>query len=125
MTATVTANWPHYRFAEIRNGRRLVRDPAASEGFSYTSDSVVFTPSGVRLMITDPEIGLYPSGTTAGRLIAQFTRSFRHLLVTLQKAFGGRLSALDDAMGIMYDLRLSVMAMTSTPDLGPGTRRNV
>ncbi|MBP2326612.1 hypothetical protein JOF56_006997 [Kibdelosporangium banguiense] len=109
----------YYRFAEIKHGRRLVPDPSAPEGFSYTGDPVVFTPSGVHPMITDPKTAFYPPGTTAGRLTEQFGRTFRHLLVALQKTFSGRPSALNAAMGIMYELRLQVIAMTKTPDPRP------
>jgi hypothetical protein len=110
----------YYRFAEIEHGRRLVPDPRAKEGYSYSGDPVVFSPSGVHPMITDPKTGFYPPGTTAGRLTEQFGRTFRHLLVALQKTFTGRPSALDAAMGVMYDLRLQVIAMTTTPDPRPG-----
>jgi hypothetical protein len=34
----------YYRFAEIRNGRRLIRDPDAEEGYSYTGDRSSSTP---------------------------------------------------------------------------------
>lgn len=109
----------YYRFAEIRNGRRLVPDPKAEEGFSYTGDPVVFTPSGVHPMITDPELAFYPPGTAAGNLTAQFNRTYRHLLVALQKTFTGRPTALNAAMGVMYELRLIAIAMTEMPDPRP------
>jgi len=109
----------YYRFAEIRNGRRLVPDPGAPEGYSYTGDPVVLTESGVHPMITDPRRAFYPAGTKAGRLVEQFGRSYRHLLVALQKTFTGQPSALNAAMGIMYELRLLVLAMTTTPDPRP------
>lgn len=109
----------YYRFAEIRNGRRLVPDPNAEEGFSYTGDPVVFTPAGVHPMIMDPTPALYPPGTAARRLTDQFGRSYRHLLVALQKTFSGHPSALTTAMGIMYELRLVAIAMTTTPDPRP------
>jgi hypothetical protein len=109
----------YYRFAEIKHGRRLVPDPSAEEGFSYTGDPVVFTPSGVHPMITDPKTAFYPPGTKAGLLTEQFGRSFRHLLVALQKTFTGRPLALNAAMGTMYELRLQVLAMTTTPDPRP------
>jgi hypothetical protein len=109
----------YYRFAEIRNGRRLIPDPTAPEGFSYTGAPVVFTPAGVHPMIMDPQPELYPHDTKAGRLTEQFGRSFRHLLVALQRTFSGHPSALNAAMGIMYELRLQVLAMTATPDPRP------
>lgn len=109
----------YYRFAEIKHGRRLVPDPTAPDGFSYTGDPVVFDPSGVHPMITDPKPAFYPPDTRAGRLTEQFGRSFRHLLVALQETFTGRPSALNAAMGIMYELRLQVIAMTTTPDPRP------
>lgn len=109
----------YYRFAEIRNGRRLVPDPDAEEGYSYTGDPVVFTESGVHPMITDPKLEYYPPGTAAGRLTEQFNRSYRHLLVALQKTFTAVPSALNAAMGIMYELRLLAIAMTTTPDPRP------
>lgn len=109
----------YYRFAEIKHGRRLVPDPAAAEGFSYTGPPVVFTPSGVHPMITDPEPEFYGTGTRAGRLTEEFGRSFRHLLIALQKTFTGQPTALNAAMGLMYELRLTVLAMATTPDPRP------
>lgn len=109
----------YYRFAEIRHGRRLVADPNAAEGFSYTGARVVFTPSGVHPMITDPAMVFYPPGTRAGRLAEQFNRTYRHLLVALQKTFTGRPSTLNAAMGVMYELRLAAIAMTEVPDPRP------
>lgn len=109
----------YYRFAEIKHGRRLVPDPDAAEGYSYSGDPIVFDPAGVFPMIMDPKPELYPAGTTAGRLTEEFARTFRHLLVALQKTFSGHPSALNDAMGIMYELRLQVIAMTMTPDPRP------
>lgn len=106
----------YYRFAEIKHGRRLIPDPTAAEGFSYTGDPVVFTPSGVHPMITDPTPAFYPAGTKAGQLTGEFGRSFRHLLIALQKTFTGDPSALNAAMGIMYELRLATIAMTQTSD---------
>ncbi|HYQ62580.1 ferritin-like protein [Actinophytocola sp.] len=114
----------YYRFAEIRHGRRLVPDRTAPEGYSYTGDPVVFDPSGVHPMITDPEVGFYPEGTKAGTLTEQFNRSFRHLLVALQKTFTGHPSALDAAMGIMYELRLLTIEMSLTPDPRPEHANN-
>jgi hypothetical protein len=109
----------YYRFAEIRHGRRLVPDPSAEEGFSYTGDPVVFTPSGVHPMITDPTPAFYPPGTKAGQLTERFGRSFRHLLVALQKTFTGQPAALNAAMGVMYELRLAAIAMTEVRDPRP------
>jgi hypothetical protein len=70
-------------------------------------------------MITDPEMAFYPPGTAAGRLSEQFNRTYRHLLVALQKTFTGRPSALNAAMGVMYELRLHAIAMTEMPDPRP------
>jgi len=110
----------YYRFAEIKHGRRLVPDPTAPEGYSYTGDPVVFTPAGVHPMITDPSMDFYPPGTRAGHLAEQFNRNYRHLLVALQETFTGRPSALNAAMGVMYELRLAAIAMTTVPDPRPG-----
>jgi hypothetical protein len=109
----------YYRFAEIKHGRRLVPDPTAEEGYSYSGDPIIFDPAGVFPMIMDPEPEFYPAGTTAGRLTEEFARTFRHLLVALQKTFSGHPSALNDAMGVMYELRLQVIAMTTTADPRP------
>jgi hypothetical protein len=109
----------YYRFAEIKHGRRLIPDPGAPEGFSYTGDPVDFIPAGVFPMITDPKPAFYPPDTKAGHLTAQFATTFRHLLVALQETFTGHPAALESAMGIMYELRLLTVAMTETPDPRP------
>jgi len=106
----------YYRFAEIRNGHRLIPDPTAPDGFSFTGDPVVFDESQVYPMIMDPTTARYPVASAARRLAEQFSLCYRRLLTSLQETFSGHPAALNAAMGLMYELRLMALAMAETPD---------
>lgn len=106
----------YYRFAEIKNGHRLIPDPTAPDGFSFTGDPVVFDESRVYPMITDPTVARYPAGSAARRFADQFNRCYGRLLTSLQETFNGRPAALNSAMGLMYELRLITLAMAEIPD---------
>ena len=106
----------YYRFAEVRNGRRLVADPTSPKGYSYSGSPVVFDPGGVWPLLVDPAPERYPTGSRSRRLVDQFDHSYTRLLRSLHATFNGRPGKLDEAIGLMYELRLAALAMVTEPD---------
>ena len=111
--------WAHYfRFAQIVNGRRLIR---TGDGFEYTGDVIPFDVDGVWPMIDDPDTALLDRSTQAGRLSLQFRDDYRNLLRALHRAFNGEPDHLGAAMGLMYTLDVTGRQLMATPTAGPGS----
>ncbi len=106
----------YYRFAEIKHGKRLVADPSAPNGFSYSGAPIAFDPTQVWPLATDPRADRYPEGTAARRMVDQFNVSYTNLLQALHETFNGRPAQLDAAIGVMYELRLQGLQMVTEPD---------
>ena len=97
----------YYRFAEIFNGRKLVPDNTAPHGYSYSGDPVTLDPSGIWNMVADPKLIDDPDGSAARRNADQFNYSYGNLLNSLHDTFNGAPDRLDQAIGLMYELRLT------------------
>jgi hypothetical protein len=106
----------YYRFAELVHGRRLVPDPTVPEGYSYTGAPVPFDPDGVWPMPPNPRTGNYPVGSRSRFMADQFAEAYTRLLRALQLAFDGTPSALADALGLMFELRLLAHDVLATRD---------
>ncbi|MEA2702369.1 MAG: hypothetical protein QOD63_314 [Actinomycetota bacterium] len=106
----------YYRFREIEKRKRLVANPAAPHGFSFTGDPVDFEPTMVWPLIKDPKPDRYDPGTLARRLVDTFNRSYTRLLKALHTTVNGRPEDLDAAFGIMYEMRLLALQTVSTRD---------
>jgi hypothetical protein len=105
----------YYRFAEIYYGRRLVEDRNSERGYSYTGEPVPFDPAGVISMIDNPHSSNYKPGSQAQRLANQFNYTYSSLLNALHIAFNGLPAHIDEAMGLMYGLKLQAGKMLATP----------
>ncbi|MEJ0079277.1 MAG: ferritin-like protein [Alphaproteobacteria bacterium] len=97
----------YYRFAEIFNGRKLVPDKTAPKGFSYSGAPVALDQTGIWDMVTNPKLSDYPDGSAALRYADQFNFSYGNLLNSLHDTFNGAPGRLDQAIGLMYELRLT------------------
>ena len=97
----------YYRFAEIFNQRKLVPDNTAPNGFSYSGDPVTLDDAGIWKMVTNPKLTDYPDGSAARRNADQFNYSYGNLLNSLHDTFNGAPDLLDQAIGLMYELRLA------------------
>jgi len=102
----------YYRFSEIVRGNRIV---VSSDGFSYSGPSIRFDPDGVYPMSPDPITMLYPKGSRAAMLSAQFDRSYQAMLNRLHDAFNGEPSALGEAIGSMYSMSVQARQLMETP----------
>ena len=110
----------YYRFAEIINGRALVRDPAEPAGWSYSGAPVGVDPAGVWNVLDDAKTVDYPSGSRARTLSDQFNVAYTNLLRALEQTFSGDPPNLKVALGVMYELRLVGGTLVSTPLPGTG-----
>ncbi len=105
----------YYRFAEIVNGRELVRDPQQPVGWSYSGAPVGVDPAGVWNVLDDPKTVDYPVGSRARTLADQFNVAYTNLLRALERTFDGDHGNLKVAIGLMYELRLTASVLVSTP----------
>jgi rubrerythrin len=115
----------YYRFAEIVNGRQLVRNPNAGpdtppdERWSYTGPEIPCDETGVLNLVTDPTVSgpkpTYAEGTTARHLCDTFNYTYTSLLKSLHDTFNGKPDALPAAIGLMWSLEQQFMEMTKTP----------
>lgn len=105
----------YYRFAEIYYGNKLVKDTSAASGWSFSGDPVPFDEGVVFDLISDPKATRYPEGTAARRYADQTNYTYSSLLNNLHQTFNGHPGKIDEAMGLMYELRLSVQKMVTIP----------
>ena len=110
-----------YRFAEVVNGRALVRDPAARAGWSFTGDPIVFEPDGVYPLHPHPSSADYPVGSRVRLLSDQFNRTYTGLLALLQRSFGGEPAAFLQSFGLMSSLRLQAGLLVQL-EIAPGVQ---
>jgi ferritin-like protein len=111
----------YYRFGEIAAGRRLVVTPT---GFAYGGEPLLFDPAGVWPLRPNCKIDDFPPNTQARTRIDAFAYNYSALLNALHNSFNGDPAQLDAAIGLMYDLRTSAVALMET-DTGDGSGQTV
>jgi len=111
----------YYKFAEIFHGKRLVPDTTTPEGWSFSGDPIELDPEGIYNLKQNAKASDYPSGSAARRYADQTNYTYSSLLNVLHQTFNGAPDKIDQAMGVMYELRLSVQKMV-TIDVGNGER---
>lgn len=100
----------YYRFGEIFNGRRLVRNPDAGPEtppdtrYIYGGDPVPFDPAGVFPVPANPTASAYPAGSSARVACNTFNYTYTSLLKVLQAAVSGEPERLDTGLGLMFSL---------------------
>lgn len=113
----------YYRFAEIANGRRLIRNPQAGpstppdQQYIYGGDPVPLDPAQIFAVPANPTAASYPDGSPARKACVTFNYTYTSLLKCLHATFNGEPGALQDAIGIMMSLReqaIDMMAGTTT-----------
>ena len=103
----------YYRFQEIVKGKSLVRDP--SGGYSYSGSPVLFDPTHVPNMKANPKMADFPVNSLAFQYSKLFNFTYTSLLNSLHLAFNGQPGKMDDAMGLMFSLRLYAGKLLATP----------
>ena len=101
----------YYRFAQIYEGRRLVKDPSVPEGYSYSGAPIPLEADGIWNLVENSKASFYTAGTKARRLVDQFNFSYTNLLNALHDTLNGQPNRLDTAMGVMYELKLQAQLM--------------
>lgn len=110
-----------YQFGQIAAGRGIIKTP---DGFAYAGAPILFDPSGVWPLRANCKIADFASGTQARTRIEAFAYNYSTLLNALHNTFNGAPSQLDAAIGIMYDLRTSAVALMET-ETGDGSGQTV
>lgn len=111
-----------YRYGEVAAGKKIVQ--TATGGFAYAGTPLPFDPAGVWPVRPNCKIADFAQGTQARTRIEAFAYNYSALLNALHKAFNGEPSQLDTAIGLMYDLRTSAVALMET-DTGDGSGQTV
>jgi hypothetical protein len=113
----------YYRFAEIANGRRLIRNPKATpatppdQQYIYGGDPITLDPASIYAAPANPTTATYPDGSLAQKACITFNYTYTSLLKCLHATFNGEPSQLQAAIGIMMSLRqqaIDMMAGTTT-----------
>lgn len=108
----------YYRFEEIVKGARLVADPSAPNGYSYSGAPITLDPAGILPVVTDP--APYPEGSVARHLDDSFNYTYTAMLRSLHDTFNGHPDRLGAAVGLMESCKQQALALMQV-DLGDGT----
>ena len=103
----------YYRFQEIVKGKSLVRD--SSGGYSYSGPPVEFDPTSLPNMKANPKMADFPFNSLAYQYSKLFNFTYTSLLNNLHLAFNGQPEKMDDAMGLMFSLKLYAGKLLATP----------
>jgi len=106
----------YYRFRQIVEGKALIESPGSTPPFAYAGQDIDFQPEkDVWDMDDNPAIKKYKEGSMSRRMAEQFSYSYTKLLNSLHDAFNGNPDSLDQAMGLMYELKLLALRVLQTP----------
>lgn len=111
----------YYRFGEVAAGRELVE---TATGYAYAGTPIPFDPEGVWPLRPNCKVADFAPGTQARTRIDAFAYNYSALLNALHNTFNGDPAQLDAAIGLMYDLRTSAVALMET-DTGDGSGQTV
>ncbi|MFF0696037.1 ferritin-like domain-containing protein [Streptomyces tendae] len=108
----------YYRFQEIVEGRRLIRN--AKGAWVFEGEPVPFDPEGVYPTADDPDTYELPSGSVARRDSEQCDESYTRALTSLNRVFNGHPEEMDDAVGLMYQMQVQAKKLLGikVPDGG-------
>lgn len=105
----------YYRFAQIVYARKLVHDPSAPSGYSYSGPPVPLDPAGIWDLYPNAKTVDYAPGSRARYLAEQFNYGYTNLLRALHTTFNGSPDKLRGALGLMFELKLLAGKLVSTP----------
>jgi hypothetical protein len=112
----------YYRFAEIYNGKTLIRNPDHGEGapeYIYGGREIILNPSGVWPVIANPHRDGYAPGSEARNFNDTFNYTYTSLLKSLQLMFTGEPDRLGSTIGLMESMKEQALVMIST-EIAPG-----
>lgn len=104
----------YYRFEEISRGLTLQRKPGG--GYQFGKPEIPFNDKLVPNMRPNPKMSDYPENTQAYVNSKLFNANYTALLNCLHETFNGHPAKINDAMGIMFSLRLYALKLLAIPD---------
>lgn len=105
----------YYRFQELANGRRLVKDDSADLGWSFTGEKIPFDPDKVWPIAPDTRLSEIPDGTEAKEKATAFAEKNRQVLTSLHFAFNGHPDAIGDSVDKMKEMQKIAYDLCATP----------
>ncbi|EAZ80525.1 ferritin-like domain-containing protein [Algoriphagus machipongonensis] len=105
----------YYRFEEIYNGKTLVKDPNTQSGYSYSGDPIPLKEDGIPNMYPNPKMADLPKDSLAYQYSKLFNFTYTCLLNSLHLTFNGQTEQINEAMGLMFSLRLYAGKLLATP----------
>lgn len=109
----------YYSFYEIYKGRKIAK--AADGSWYFTGEVIPFDPAGVQTLIDDPKQVDYPAGSVAAVQSEAFNTYYSNLLKALHQSFNGNPDKINDAIGLMFDLKIQAKMLMQLPmDGQPG-----
>jgi hypothetical protein len=105
----------YYRFEQLIHGRYLIADATVPEGYSYSGARIPFDPAAVHPLTPNQRLAALQPDTQAYRLASQFAFTFTKMLKALHQTFNGTPAAFDNAMGLMFELRLVGQRLCAHP----------
>jgi Ferritin-like len=105
----------YYEFEELYKGRKLIKDPSAPNGYSFSGDVIPFDQNDVYPLFSNTKASMLPAGSEERRRADDFNVSYSRLLNGLHNTFNGCPECLDGTIGLMYDVKLSGEKLCATP----------
>lgn len=109
----------YYRFEELTKGKKLIPDPKAKNGYSFSGDPITFDDADVFPIFPNTKAAMLPPGSEERRRIDDFNTSYSQLLNGLHRTFNGEPDFLGNTIGLMFDVKLSGEKLCATAF--PGT----
>ena len=110
----------YYRFEELYEGRKIVKDPSVPEGYSFSGPKIPFNPRDVYPIYPNTKVKDLPDGPEKTQLIL-FNATYRKLLNGLHRTFNGEPDFFPNTLGLMFDLKLYAEKLCAQPFPGkPG-----
>ncbi|OQS08325.1 hypothetical protein B0T37_20605 [Chromobacterium violaceum] len=109
-------SYAHYfKFCEIFHGRELMPDLEAVSGWSYNGAPVPLDESRIYNFLPNAAVSDYLPGSSAAVAAQRFYDTYQMLLTSLDQVFNGKPAAMDQAMGLMYQLKLQAQQVAQCP----------
>jgi hypothetical protein len=114
----------YYRFAEIVNGRRLIRNPVTGpktppdQRYIYAGAPVPVYQAAVRNAPLNPKLAAYPPDSPARHACQAFNYTYTSLLKALHATFNGTPRELKSAIGLMGSLQQQAADMMTGTTTG-------
>ncbi|MFT5684564.1 MAG: bacterioferritin (cytochrome b1) [Myxococcota bacterium] len=105
----------YFRFGEIANGHRLIKDDSDPSGWSYTGEAVPLDESNIHNLLPNARVSSYKEGSRAWFAADAFYSAYLRLLRSLDRTFNGEPDALKSALGVMFELKLVARQIVAYP----------